>query len=100
MGNVEIDAGYFYDGITNRPLIKAKIDTVFSKDGSPERLKMLLTDKDGEDYSIKAEAVKKAVLPFQSPDHKSISLLHETLGKYRMGDLTGYGILEYLIRKD
>jgi hypothetical protein len=100
MGDVEIDAGYFYNGITNKPLIKAKIDTVFSKDGSPERLKMLLTDKDGEDYSIKAEAVKKAVLPFQSPDHKSISLLHETLGKYRMGDLTGYGILEYLIRKD
>jgi hypothetical protein len=100
MGNVEIDAGYFFDGATNRPLVKVKIDTIFGKDGSPDSLSMLLTDKKGKEYSIDAEVLKKAVLPFQSPDGKTLSLMHETLGKYRMGDMTGYGIIEYLIRKE
>lgn len=100
MGNAEIDAGYFFNGAANMPLVKVKIDTEYGKDGSPDSLRMLLTDKQGKEYSIEAEVLKKAVLPFQGPDGKALSLLHETLGKYRMGDLTGYGIVEYLIRKD
>lgn len=100
MGNMEIDAGYFYDGKANRPLVGARIETAYAKDGSPDSLEMLLTDKEGKQYSVHAEAIKKAVLPFQGPDGKTLSLLHETLGKYTMGELTGYGILEYLIRKE
>jgi len=100
MGNVEIDAGYFFDGAANRPLVKVKLDTAFGKDGSPDSLSMLLTDKEGKEYSIDAEVLKKSVLPFQGPDGKTLSLMHETLGKYRMGDMTGYGIVEYLIRKE
>jgi len=61
---------------------------------------MELTDKDGRRYSLDTEVLKKAVLPFQSPDGKTLSLLHETLGKYRMRDMMGYGIVEYLIRKN
>ncbi len=100
MGSVEIDAGYYYDGSANRPIVRAKIDTTFAEDGSPDSLRMELTDKDGRRYSLDTEVLKKAVLPFQSPDGKTLSLLHETLGKYRMRDMMGYGIVEYLIRKN
>jgi hypothetical protein len=100
MDNIEIDAGYFFDGAANRPLVKAIIDTSWGKDGSPDSLRMLLTDKLGKEYAIEAEVLKKAALPFQGPDGKALSILHETLGRYRMGDLKGYGIVEYLIRKD
>lgn len=95
----EIDAGYFFDGAVNRPLVRASIATDYAQDGSPDSLRMQLTDKDGRGYDIGAEVLKKAVLPFRSPDGSSLSLLHETLGKYRMGDMTGYGIVEYLIKK-
>jgi hypothetical protein len=100
MGNMEIDAGYFFDGTSNRPVVKAKINTAFGKDGSPDSLSMHLTDKEGKEYYLDTEVLKKAVLPFQSPDGKILALMHETLGKYRMGNMTGYGIVEYLMRKD
>ncbi len=99
IGDIEIDAGYFFDGTCNRPLEKIKIEASFSKDGSPEHLTMKLSDKSGKIYSVVAEAIKKATLPFHSPDGKTLSLLYETLGKYKMGEMTGYGILEYLVRK-
>lgn len=99
MGDMEIDAGYFYDGVSNKPLVSASISTSWAKDGSPDSLTMVLTDKSRREYRLEAEVLKKAVLPFHGPDGKALSLLYETLGKYRMGDLTGYGILEYLVRK-
>jgi hypothetical protein len=98
IGDMEIDAGYFFDGAANRPLVKVKLDTAYGKDGSPDSLSMRLTDKGGKEYSVQAEVLKKAVLPFQSPDGKTLSVMHETLGKYKMGDMTGYGIVEYLIK--
>lgn len=100
MGEVEIDAGYFFDGAANRPLVKVGLETEFAKDGSPDSLKLSLTDKEGKVYSVDAVVTKKAVLPFRSPDGKVLSLMHETLGRYSMGDMTGYGIVEYLIRSD
>jgi hypothetical protein len=100
MGDLEIDAGYFFDGTANKPIVKVDLDTSFGRDGSPDSLRMRLKDKEGKGYSIDAQVLKKAALPFQSPDGKAVSLMHETLGKYTMGDTTGYGIVEYLIRKD
>lgn len=93
-----VDAGFVHVDSKNRPLMAADIDTVYEPDGSPKSFTMKLTDKDGKVYRVNATIVKKAALPFPSPDGKIMSVMHETLAKYEMDGKEGYGIAEYLIK--
>ncbi len=95
----EVDAGFIHLDGRNIPLMKAKIDTVYGDAGSPESFEMVLEDNEGNSHSITATVRKKAIMEFPNPEGHGISLMHETLAEYRMGDKVGYGIAEYLIRE-
>ena len=77
----------------------ARIDTVYGEAGAPESFEMILKDKEGDSHRVTAEIMKKAIMEFPNPEGHGISLMHETLAEYRMGDKVGYGIAEYLIRE-
>jgi hypothetical protein len=95
----EVDAGFFYTDGKNLPLVKADIDTIYNEEGAPISLKILLKDKDCNQYHVQAEVIKRTILPFEGNDGKALSFLHEPLAKFTYKDMTGYGIAEYLIRK-
>jgi hypothetical protein len=95
----EVDAGFFYTDGKNLPLVKADIDTIYNEEGSPISLKILLKDKDCNQYHVQAEVIKRTILSFEGNDGKALSFLHEPLAKFTYKDMTGYGIAEYLIRK-
>ncbi len=82
----------------NLPLVKAEIETLMDEAGGPKSIRMWLNDKEGRTHFVEASIVKAARLPFPSRDGKVVSILHESLARYRYAGLTGYGIAEYLIR--
>lgn len=95
----EVDAGFMHIDGKSRPIVASKVSTRFNDDGSPASLDMRLTDSAGEKYHVSAEVLKKATLPFESPDGQVVSLMYETLARYTFDGQTGYGIAEYLVRK-
>ena len=95
----EVDAGFININGENIPLMKATIDTVYSKDGSPVKFTMDLLDKKGDLHKVNAKIIKNVKLPFTSGDGKKQSIMHETLSEYEMNGEIGYGIAEYLIRE-
>jgi len=93
-----VDAGFIHIDGKNRPIVKVDLSTEFSKTGAPTSLKTYLFEEDGEVHEIAGAIVRTARLPFAGNLATSISLMYETLTKYRMGDATGYGVAEYLVR--
>jgi hypothetical protein len=89
----DIDAGYFYTGSVNEPLVKSNIDVEFNK-GIPSSFSMALMDKKGSTYAVKGEVVRFGMIPV---DEKMI--LIETLSKYKWDGKEGYGIAEFLVPK-
>jgi hypothetical protein len=89
----DIDAGYFYAGSVNEPLVNADIDVEFNK-GIPSSFSMTLLDKKGSEYAVTGEVVRFGMIPV---DEKMI--LIETLSRYNWDDKEGYGIAEFLIPK-
>lgn len=95
----EVDAGFAHLNGMSKPLEAVNIDTVYGIDGSPKSFRMVMKDKDGKQYEVEAEILKQAMLPFESPDKKELSIMYETLARYRMDGKVGYGIAEYLIKR-
>lgn len=95
----EIDAGFVHLDGENRPLAAVAIDTAYGPDGGPGSLRMTLTDKQGRSYEVTAEVIKKVALPFEGGDGRE-AVMHETLARYTFDGMTGYGIAEYLIRRE
>jgi hypothetical protein len=89
----DIDAGYFYIGSVNEPLLKSDIDVEFNK-GIPSTFRMVLFDKKGSKYSVNGEVIRFGMI---SVDEKMI--LIETLSKYNWEDKEGYGVAEFLVPK-
>lgn len=94
----EVDAGFVHIEGENLPIMKAKINTDYNQDGSPNSFNMELTDKKGDLHKVSAKIIKNVKLPFTSGDGKKQSIMHETLTEYEMNGKIGYGIAEYLIR--
>jgi hypothetical protein len=69
------------------------------KGGGPKSLMLWLLEKTGEVHEIEAEVMRNAKMPFSGSIEKSVSVMHETLARYRMGGEYGYGIAEYLMRE-
>lgn len=95
----EVDAGFIHLKGRNVPLVKADIHTDYAEDGFPSSLSMALTDKEGRTHMVTAKAIRKAALPFQSADGKSLSILYEPLARYEYEGKEGYGVAEYLVKK-
>ena len=94
----EVDAGFIHIAGKNVPLTKAEIETSWDANREPKGLEMKLEDKKGAVHSVRADAMRKVIVPFASRDGKSLSLMHENLARYEMDSKVGYGIAEYLIR--
>jgi len=94
----EVDAGFIHVDGKNVPILKVDIHTDFDEVGNPKSLQMKLVGGDGVTREVTANVIRQAVLPFASEDGKELSLMHETLARYELGDEVGYGIAEYLIR--
>ncbi|MEM2839627.1 MAG: PEP/pyruvate-binding domain-containing protein [Thermoplasmata archaeon] len=94
-----VDAGFIHLNGRNIPIVDVNIDTKYADDGSPRSLSIQLIDKEGGNHPIHAEVMRGTALPFEGKEEKKLSIMHETLAKYRYKDMTGYGIAEYLIRK-
>ncbi|MDP3066797.1 MAG: hypothetical protein Q8N08_08685 [Methanobacteriaceae archaeon] len=89
----DIDAGYFYTGSVNQPLVKSDIDVEFNN-GIPSKFIVTLFDKKGSKYSVAGEVIRFGMIPV---DEKMI--LIETLSKYNWNDKEGYGVAEFLVPK-
>jgi hypothetical protein len=89
----DIDAGYFYTGNVNEPLVKSDIDVEFNN-GIPATFSMTLFDKRGSKYPVSGEVIRFGMIPV---DREMI--LIETLSKYDWEGKEGYGIAEFLISK-
>lgn len=89
----EIDAGYFYTGKVNHPLVKSMVDLEF-KEEVPARFNMVLEDKDGEEYKVYGDVLRYGLIPMDEAMN-----LYETLARYTWEGKEGYGIAEFLIPK-
>ena len=99
IGKDIVDAGFIYMDDVNKPIVKVDVTTRFNKSGGPISLKTWLMETDGKMHEIDATILRTARLPFAGSIEKTVSVMYETLAKYRMGDETGYGIAEYLVRE-
>ena len=89
----DIDAGYFYTGSVNEPLIKSDIDVEFNN-GIPSKFQMSLFDKGGSKYLVAGEVIRFGMIPVDEN-----MILIETLSKYKWDNKEGYGIAEFLVPK-
>ncbi|OPX58508.1 MAG: hypothetical protein A4E25_01620 [Methanobacterium sp. PtaB.Bin024] len=89
----DVDAGYFYTGSVNEPLIKSDIDVEFNN-GIPSAFKMSLFNKKGSIYSVDGEVIRFGIIPV---DERMI--LIETLSRYIWDGKEGYGVAEFLVPK-
>ncbi|MEN6328697.1 MAG: hypothetical protein ABFC91_00195 [Methanobacteriaceae archaeon] len=89
----DVDAGYFYTGGVNHPLVKSEVELVF-EDEVPSRFTMALEDKDGQKYSVTGEVVRYGLIPMDDTMY-----LFETLSRYSWNGKEGYGVAEFLIPK-
>ena len=99
IGKDIVDAGFIHIDGENRPIVKVDVATEFDKGGGPRSLKTWLMEGNGEVHEIEATVLKTAKLPFAGTLETSVSVMYETLAKYRLGGETGYGITEYLVRE-
>ena len=99
IGKETVDAGFIYTDGVNRPIVRVDVSTDFERTGGPRSLKTIMMESDGKTHEIEATIMRTARLPFAGSIEKTVSVLYETLAKYRMGDQTGYGIAEYLVRE-
>ena len=96
----EVSAGYFHLNGRNLPLVSADVRTVLDPDGTPRSLAMSLVDKFGGKHKVTAEVLRMVAMPFPGRDGKTMSVMHETLAEYDFNGQKGYGIAEYLVRKN
>lgn len=89
----EIDAGYFYTGKVNHPLVKSVVGLEF-KDEVPSQFSMVLEDKDNQKYRVSGEVVRYGLIPMDEAMN-----LYETLAIYTWEGKVGYGVAEFLIPK-
>ncbi len=87
----DIDAGYFYTGSDNIPLIKSDIDVKFNN-GIPSSFSMVLFDKKGSRYSVEGEVIRYGMIPVDGG-----MILIETISKYVWDEKEGYGVAEFLL---
>lgn len=99
IGRETVDAGFIHIGGVNRPIVKVEVVTQVKKSGGPESLKAWLMEADGKMHEIEATVMRTARLPYSGSLEKNVPVVYEALAKYRMGNETGYGIAEYLVRE-
>ena len=87
----DVDAGYFYTGSVNIPLVKSDIDIKFNK-GIPSSFSMVLFDKNSSIYEVKGEVIRFGMIPVDGG-----MILIETISKYVWDGKEGYGVAEFLV---
>jgi hypothetical protein len=96
----EVTAGFIHLNGKNVPLVRADVRTVLNADGGPCSLGLSLVDRVGGRHEVTANVLRAVQMPHPSRDGKMLTVMHETLAEYQWNGLTGYGIAEYLVRKD
>ncbi len=99
VGRKDFDAGFIHLDGRNLPLVNVEINTVYGNASSPESFDMIIEDEEGDSHHVSAKVIKKAMIELPAPNGQGISLMHEALIEYRMGNSIGYGVAEYLIRE-
>jgi hypothetical protein len=54
--------------------------------------------KKGRTHRVRADVIRRVIIPFTSRDGRSLSIIHENLARYEMNSELGYGIAKYLIK--
>lgn len=93
-----VDAGFIHSDGENQALTSADIETSWDANDEPKGLEMSLKDKQGKTHKVRADVMRKVVVPFASRDGGSLALMTENLARYEINSKVGYGIAEYLIR--
>jgi len=95
----EASGGYFHMYGKDLPVVKANVRTVLDPDGTPCSMAMSLVDEAKGKHKITAEVLRMVAIPFPSRDGRTMSVLHEALAEFDLNGQKGYGIAEYLVRK-
>jgi len=96
----EVDAGFIRTDATTHPLQGIDIDARYDESGAPTGFSMIMAAKDGKRYPVEATVIKCLPMPFASDDGKTVSVMYETLSRYSICGKEGFGIAEFLIRKE
>lgn len=95
----EASGGYFHMYGKDLPLVKANVRTVLDPDGTPCSMAMSLVDEAKGKHKVTAEVLRMVAIPFPSRDGRTMSVLHEALAEFDLNGQKGYGVAEYLVRK-
>lgn len=98
VGHSVVDAGFMHRDGENFPITKVVATTTYNEDGGPRTIHLLLQEKGGRTHEVSAEVLREKKMPFTGRVEKHLPVLHESLARYTMGDMVGYGIAEYLVR--
>ena len=95
-----VDAGFFHEDGKTAPLDMVDIDISYDESGTPVSFTLGLVDTDGATRPVTARIMRHVALPFTSPDGRQKSIMYETLAEYTYKGEKGYGIAEFLLRKE
>ena len=95
-----VDAGFFHESGKTSALDIVDIDITYDASGTPASFTLALEDTEGESRAVDARVMRHVALPFTSPDGTQKSVMYETLAEYTYNGKKGYGIAEFLLRKE
>jgi hypothetical protein len=78
-----VDADFIHSGGRNLTLTSADIEMSWDANDKPKSLEMSLKDKKGKTHKVRANVMRKIVVPFPSRDGRTLSLMHENLASTR-----------------
>ncbi len=92
----DVDAGYFYTKDDNQPLNEVGIDLDY-ENGMPSSFRLAMKDVSGVQYDVQGKVIRFAMLPMGNNNEM---MLVETISEYVWDGKKGFGIAEFLIRRD
>jgi hypothetical protein len=96
----EAAAGYFHLYGRNVAVVSADIHTLLDDDGTPRSMAISTTDINGGKHKATGEVLRVVMLPFPSRDGRKLTVMHEALVEFTFNGQKGYGMAEYLVRKN
>ena len=92
----DVDAGYFYTRDDNQPLNQVSIDLDY-ENGIPSKFTLNMKDISGTSYAVDGKVIRYAMLPMGNNNEM---LLVETISEYVWDGKKGFGMAEFLVRRN
>ncbi|MBU7044190.1 MAG: hypothetical protein HXS47_11410 [Theionarchaea archaeon] len=97
LGTTHIDVGFIFHHGENIP-VDSICETTISDKGQQTSFHYDIEDVQGNSYIIEGEVLNTVHIPYERQGR--LSILHENLARFTCEGKEGYGIAEYLIRKN